>query len=529
MAGLVCQLPPLNKKGPGNAGFNLDEQTNSINKFKVLVDAAVAKWRTLPRTDAAAKEGLSAWPFVPISISRAALDRLFTSGTLKADFCDGYPRQAGAPITEVLGCCSNAANNVLMEFVMRPLLGPTRPPAGEWWTVYHRQIWIQTQPGSFEPYLAARPGALTLDLKQADPEQKLSRLKVVTEGKTAVSTDAAGRLDKLRTLWATRQKATLLPSSLPTDSAFPVGGTQNPYLTYPDGDPRNAVSGDYDLFAFWPRTLETRWQETVRYSEFKSPPQTWVPARLPALFRAVRRRQFTVELTQAPSIRLEVIPGFDEIKAWEDAVLGNINDAVGLAVGTLNAFITHVYDRQHCGRETPNAAFHSDEGGRPGVNEIEYPVAVFLPEVLRLNTAEGAVVLSDHAQFLDLLERLNDRCELPLNFGWLIHLLADLATPEQLRAAMAVPGRDAKTQKAVVEYISKRLESQSAAGLDLLALRSRTAALLTGRPKAWDEPAARAAFQDACATFIAVACLQIDPKTPVAAMVKRILDGEPAP
>lgn len=120
MAGFVCQLPPLNKKGPGNAGFNLDEQVNSIGKFKRLVDAAVANSPKLGRAVAAAKEGLAEWPFVPIAISRAALDRLFAQGLLKADLCSGYSRTGGASMAEVLGCCCNENKDVLVEFIARP-------------------------------------------------------------------------------------------------------------------------------------------------------------------------------------------------------------------------------------------------------------------------------------------------------------------------------------------------------------------------------------------------------------------------
>lgn len=528
MAGFVCQLPPLNKKGPGNAGFNLEEQVNSIGKFKRLVDAAAAAAKASPvdRPAAAAQAGLAEWPFVPLAISRAALDRLFAQGFLEADLTSGYVKGGGAGMVEVLGCCANENKDVLVEFVMRPQPSPLagRDP---WWALYHRQVWVATTPGVFKPYLELRPAAERLTLDQDDPKQLLSQLVVATAGEIMLSAAQTSALDKACAAWAARQKVQLAASALAADAAYPIAGTQNPWLTYPQGDPRNAVSGDYDLFAVWPRTPEGRWEETVRFSESRSGQPVSVPLRQPAPFRGVRRRPFTVELANSPNIRLEVIPGFNEIKDWEDAVLGNINDAVGLAVGMLNACITHEYDRQHCGRATPNLAFHSDEGGRPGVNEIEYPVAVFLPKTLRVRPDQGAIVLRTHDDFLTLLERLSQRCELPLNFGWMVHLLADLATPQQLQDALDAPGRDAKTQAAVAKYIAERLKKQAAMSAALTGLRRRTAALLDGYDNPPDRGKREETFGNACKTFIAVACLQLDPKAKAAAMVSRILDGEP--
>ena len=137
-------------------------------------------------------------------------------------------------------------------------------------------------------------------------------------------------------------------------------------------------------------------------------------------------------------------------------------------------------------------------------------------------------MLRNHDDFLTLLERLSQRCELPLNFGWMVHLLADLATAQQLQDAMNAPGREAKTQAAVAKYIAERLKKQAAMSAALPGLRRRTAALLDGYEDPPDRVQREATFGSACKTFIAVACLQLDPKVKAAAMVSRILDGEPA-
>jgi hypothetical protein len=90
MAGFVCQLPPLNKKGPGNAAFNLEEHVNSIAKFAKLMNQAVTKHGggdSESVKNAAELEGLATWPFVPTGISLAALERLFAGGFLDAAYC----------------------------------------------------------------------------------------------------------------------------------------------------------------------------------------------------------------------------------------------------------------------------------------------------------------------------------------------------------------------------------------------------------------------------------------------------------
>ncbi|WP_300320669.1 anthrax toxin-like adenylyl cyclase domain-containing protein [Accumulibacter sp.] len=529
MAGFVCQLPALNKKGPGNAEFNLDEQVKSIGKYRHLVDAAVARAASgTSREDAAAKEGLLEWPFVPIAISRKALDRLFADGYLDQAYCQGYTKANASAAAQILGCCwSSKSRNVLVEFIARPLPAPPAPDGG-WWAIYHRQVWVKNgKTKVFEPYITFDARAERLTLAQSDPEKQLDQLTVWARDAITLSSADTAQLDSFRKVWANHQeKVRFADTSSATDKAYPICGAHNPYPPYPAGDPRNAVSGDYDLFAVWPRTPESRWQETVRLSESRSPADLFVPPFLPPLFRPVRKRHFTVELSNAPGIRLEVIPGFAEIAAWEDAVLGNISDAVGLAAGVLNSCITHLYQRK--GRQAPNAAFHSDEGGRPGVNEIDYPVAVFLPGALRKDVAKGAVIVRRHADFLNLLEQLNGRCELPLNFGWMMHLLADLAPADQLQAALASKASESETGKKVAKYLNDRIEAQEKLKDELPDLRRRAAALLTGRADALDKPETLAAFDAAVTTFIDVACLSIDPAARAVAMVKRILEGEPA-
>ena len=109
-----------------------------------------------------------------------------------------------------------------------------------------------------------------------------------------------------------------------------------------------------------------------------------------------------------------------------------------------------------------------------------------------------------------------------------LHLLADLAPADQLQAALASKASESETGKKVAKYLNDRIEAQEKLKDELPDLRRRAAALLTGRADALDKPETLAAFDAAVTTFIDVACLSIDPATRAAAMVKRILEGEPA-
>jgi hypothetical protein len=514
-AGFVCELPALNKKGAANMDFNLAEHLNTKRWIETLsreaydqevaAEAARARIRAAedlrepqpPRLDdlrepppretperARELARLTSMLAVPLTISTPACQRLYRDGYVDGRFtqADGQQR---------VGVAANRDGDTLLEFVLTEV-------SGGGWMLHHRQIWLADgdDPRRFTPYLGRREASEVFTLAQPGGD----RLAVSTEPQIDIGEEAAGRLDQFRDAWlaARPQGASVTaPSPLPAAAAYPIRGLQNPYAPYPRGDPRNAVTGDYDLFAVWPRQLATRWEETVRYSEFRStPPQVSPPWEPPELLRPVPRRHLTIALGGAPGVYIEVIPGFAEIAAYEDRVLGNINNAVHLTVGTLNSLLEARYQRVE---HAVNAAFHSDEGGRPGVNEIEYPIAAFLPASIR-NTDDrgGSLVVLDHGQLLDLLELIVGRCEIPLNFGWLMHLFGDLAEIDDLRHRAEVQRsrlpqpitRDTK-KPAALTFFEKRLKFRAdpAVTADVVAgLRARLARFLTGGSRPWGHP-----------------------------------------
>jgi len=116
MSGCVCQLPPLNKKGPGNMDFNLTEHIHTIAKFNALVDSAAAKHSKMSRDEAAVEESIVKWPFLPLAITQKALDRLFVDGYLVEAYTEGY-RKVSSAGGEIFSVSRNTAKDVLVEFV----------------------------------------------------------------------------------------------------------------------------------------------------------------------------------------------------------------------------------------------------------------------------------------------------------------------------------------------------------------------------------------------------------------------------
>ncbi|MDB5248027.1 MAG: hypothetical protein JWQ40_2421 [Segetibacter sp.] len=168
-----------------------------------------------------------------------------------------------------------------------------------------------------------------------------------------------------------------------TRKFYPLRGFVNPHPPYkkiknPDksvatlvDNPlayKNAVSGDYDLFAFWPANT-TPLIELTRLSE------KYLNANLKVF-------------TDADMLLcIEMIPGFGEInpsadnkQLKESAELGNMSTLCATVAGTLNSF-SNTFLKPLYPQSALNKAFHSDEGGRPGVLEIEFPIAVFLPNL----------------------------------------------------------------------------------------------------------------------------------------------------
>lgn len=153
---------------------------------------------------------------------------------------------------------------------------------------------------------------------------------------------------------------------------YPLCGILNPHPPYPEGSPdfyKNAVSGDFDLFAFWP-------QSTIPGAELNRLSERY----LDQIFK------FFYDTDMLFCI--EFIPGFGELTQMdhpvealkESAERGNISNLGERVSGMLNNIAMNTIKEYHTVDVPLNKAFHSDEGGRPGIMEIEFPIAIFFPD-----------------------------------------------------------------------------------------------------------------------------------------------------
>jgi hypothetical protein len=331
---------------------------------------------------------------------------------------------------------------------------------------------------------------------------------------------------------------------------YPICGAQNPYPPYgqdkpydkkdkkdtriyisgPEDSYKNAVTGDYDLFAVWPVKPPVGWEMLSRLAEqqvaWEDRLKTWkmgvnsfeggegmFPQKV-SFFLDRAGKAFSLESRASPDVFVEVIPGFDEIEVWESEELGNINDATALVASSLNDTVSIAAERsggRGAGRVAPNMAFHSDEGGRPGIDEVDYPFAVYLPKALferlikdvkdskvltkeqkKTHAPKSRMLLIDtagHADFLDLACMLREKCYLLFNHVWLMQMCVLLCEKNQLRnpAIIDTEGEEKAddVKKDREKYFKDRLDelepkNDNDPKVDTTSIKARLTELLIG-------------------------------------------------
>lgn len=199
---------------------------------------------------------------------------------------------------------------------------------------------------------------------------------------------------------------------------------------------KNAVSGDFDLFAFWPAIAKPA-SDLVRLSE------TSLGTDLKCSFY--------------PSVRfcLEFIPGFGELvdankeNLKESAEEGNIHDLGRWVAGLLNNYATTFYNKYYKQdvQTGPalNKAFHSDEGGRPGIMEVEFPIAFFSPKSRQTPAVAPNVrgrLVKNPTELLKLMHAsANAGYVVVMHSEWMIHLFY-ISMPAATRTAFLATKQD---------------------------------------------------------------------------------------
>ena len=309
-------------------------------------------------------------------------------GVDAASVADGHDDTIGSVIYGRAGNVTNEnvafdINNstVEMEFIL------VQQENTAIWAIYHGDIFYKPEAGVFSLFA---PGTVSAGTQMNDLFPDTIKDYPIAESEDITADQAkrnSGFLQEILTFatvpapiksWPVLHPPS--PFTKTENDFYPVQGFVNPHPPYKLADVdcyKNAVSGDYDTFAYWPASSVNGF-ELTRLSE----------------------KMLNQSLKLYPDANLlfgiEFIPGFSELNPStsspllkESAEMGNVNSIGNMVAGILNS-TSRVLLKQDLEAKTTdfvyppvNKAFHSDEGGRPGVMEIEFPIAVFFPETIK--------------------------------------------------------------------------------------------------------------------------------------------------
>ncbi|WP_372741390.1 anthrax toxin-like adenylyl cyclase domain-containing protein [Neptunomonas sp.] len=516
MSGFLCQLPCFNKKGNAKIAYNDD---NYIKYFKFI--------QSQQKHDEVFRRAIQAGQtaFIPLKLYDERVIGILDDPN--AGIID-HKRLGNGDIVGIAAHFEDpkkrVGKTVVMEFMLKRCgeYAPGKPL----WQVYHGRVVFKQKdkPNKWENFLEKKISTL---LKQDGRDYELLQRKnrnARTVGSVIQEQPAplANKDDtqpiqgeEARSVLNTYKGFNLELGGAGTDIFYPLCVAQNPYPPYKMADLaedasaeaiamakselyKNAVTGDYDLFAVWPVRPPIGWKDLLRYGDFKmtlvqrkkaQAAEKSLKERDVGFFLRVGSKRFALETRARDEMIIEVIPGYDELGIKEDTEIGNINSAVAEVVQYLNAFIFSVMLEKVGGTEGPqyveseeynqhkenvrkhfaypNAAFHSDEGGRPGIDEIDFPVAVFLPPSLISGTDRNMskyTVFEEHeyARFLNVCLALRSKCFVMFNHVWINRLFALVAKSSDLKKA---PKSAEKYFKEVAE------ERESLTDIDLKFIR----------------------------------------------------------
>ena len=384
MAGFLCKLPPLNKVGFDKIKYN----------YGYLV-GFYTKWTSKPKPDKRTYKQL----FQPIRITEERKkelfidkDNIFGLGEIDKDY-------KVIDENHIYGHCSNFEENSKIE--MEYLL--IKDPKNDLWQIFHGEISYKkgeqrmVYTGDEEPTFFSKKDSGIVKLISA-PNKNSNPVLAITVS------------EKIRNFKHLGDRPILF---------YPVEGAINVYPPYSEDAKKhkNCVTGDYDLFACWPKS-DYPWKELVRRVERN-------------INNSIAGEGSILTIGLQPyntfnQLFVEFIPGVPAIDSLEDASLGNINNLTSLAGGTLNSLAAMQYNNP---KASPNKAFHSDEGGRPMITDIDFPVSCFLPRSLLLKTTDAhnnfrQGLFNSTSDLIDLISFCNlHDYRITLSHGWFIFLI----------------------------------------------------------------------------------------------------------
>lgn len=452
MAGFLCKLPILSKYGFGKIEENY--------KYAAVYHK---KWAVEPT--------IYSNLFQPIKISDERKNHLFTN-TIK-NFSLGKLDEEYLKLSDSLiyGICESGKkakgdDKIRMEYLLK------KDPDSHLWNIYHGTI-LYTH--NKEPKAYTTDGIKKCITTKGNEAFNDKVLNVADKLIIKFTNDDDNKINKIRN-----------KNNINTEISFhPIEGILNPYPPYPKRAPnkkrfwkkrnntqvqpivdisnidnpdyyKNCVTGDYDLFACWPK-LTYPIQELIRAAEHKlesrieKDGENKITTTIPGKF--FRNFGKPLSLSLCPSevynhIYIEFIPGLPILGDLEVPDKGNITDLTEMVAGTLNSISGFSFENE---KIIINKAFHNDEGGRPMMNDIEFPVAYFIPdslfEQLKTQNTGFAIRFQEHKggllqniqDFLDLIMACTENGHrVSLNYGWIIYLITiamDTVTRSKLKEA----------------------------------------------------------------------------------------------
>lgn len=425
MEGFVCKQPIFNKKGLGNLRSNLDAHVKYYEEMReVLGDNVKFKERENILFPRGAPDIKNLNLFTPIIISKnrkeevlrhPTVNQLKDQSTEDLIFLTGSTRKSPDE--------SYKDGTVVSVFCLKKL--EINEGEAELWEVLHGPIWVLKDGtwveyrgvGSFEVLLG---GEITTSQNPDINRWKQETASLGPRTSTKVDVDVEFIIDdKLK---------------IKTDTFFPVYGVRNPeHLNQSIKDNhKHAVTGDYDLFSIWPlKTSNVTLSELERLAEKKYRKSNSTALISPFSLLIHRETKY-----RRPNFKIDFIPHYEDIKPLESEDLGNYTPIGYNLLKIINQ------TAKNWGADV-EIVKHSDEGGRPGIDEIDLPLAVFHPDGVMDPTGrpkdgkaarQGLMMKIDNIlEFIDYLYDLFKELEINPNFApdtlsfnhaWVTHMLA---------------------------------------------------------------------------------------------------------
>ncbi len=466
MAGFVCKLPPFNKSGMDKYEYNIKNTTHYLEelskKDKNGIDLIPDAW-----------EREKPWEHIKITEDRRK--NLFSKEGLWPTLrCNSYTKiEVQGNILGYYGITEDKSKTVQSEYI---LLKEELVQGGEFlWGLYHGTIQIKDKKNS--KYRDYKFKEDTFELPVNLRQKKKEFLLNITELGQQMNVDSLpDEFSKIRAEIednpfknsnADFYEIQAITNPYPPNKYVKVDDARNREIVTKTNSPSylHCVTGDFDLFAFWPfeninanlvRNIEGSFFNKNKYfsSSLKvalnnsinksSDLVQFLKKQKEGISYYGSASQYEAVLTlDSPdekstinlkeNIIIEFIPVNKQLLSFENIHFGNIHHFGQKVAQTLNSIASSVLGF------SSNMALHSDEGGRPFIVEIDFPIGYFLPPEMNFEENPFGLcgTIKDIYEFLDFVLLVNNPIGevgilIYLNQGWYLDLILNALNKMEL-------------------------------------------------------------------------------------------------